>query len=166
MVMINYFSYRDEDIFHQRQQEIHSGPEQPDKQKHRNSIPAFLRFVGPQARPDCGETGNIAGAEEMSEGKVIINKLHRFLRQRSVPASTGSTGSNGGSQEEAGATNNNLKVQIVSNSEGSSPMKEMSPNGEISLLNEKNDLTKNLLLATDIDGSVGIWTDFLFSILI
>ena len=102
----------------------------------------------------------------MSEGKVIINKLHRFLRQRSVPASTGSTGSNGGSQEEAVATNNNLKVQIVSNSEGSSPMKEMSPNGEISLLNEKNDLTKNLLLATDIDGSVGIWTDFLFSILI
>ena len=164
MVMINYFSYRDEDIFHQRQQEIHSGPEQqPDKQKHRNSIPAFLRFVGPQARPDCGETGNIAGPEEMSEGKVIINKLHRFLRQRSVPASTASTG---GSQEEAVVTNNNLKVQIVSNSEGSSPMKEMSPNGEISLLNEKNDLTKNLLLATDIDGSVGIWTDFLFSILI
>ena len=53
-------------------------------------------------------------------------------------------------------TNNNLKVQIISNSEGSSPMKEMSPNGEISLLNEKNDLTKNLLLATDVDGSVGI----------
>ena len=60
-------------------------------------------------------------------------------------------------------TNNNLKVQIISNSEGSSPMKEMSPNGEISLLNEKNDLTKNLLLATDVDGSVGIWSDFLFS---
>ena len=97
----------------------------------------------------------------MSEGKVIINKLHRFLRQRSVPASTVSTG---GSQEEAVMTNNNLKVQIISNSEGSSPMKEMSANGEISLLNEKNDLTKNLLLATDIDGSVGIWSDFLFSI--
>ena len=96
----------------------------------------------------------------MSEGKVIINKLHRFLRQRSVPASTA------GAQEEAVATNNNLKVQIISNSEGSSPMKEMSPNGEISLLNEKNDLTKNLLLATDMDGSVGIWSDFLFSILI
>ena len=88
----------------------------------------------------------------MSEGKVIINKLHRFLRQRSVPAPTVSTGS----QEEAVMTNNNLKVQIISNSEGSSPMKEMSPNGEISLLNEKNDLTKNLLLATDADGSVGI----------
>ena len=99
----------------------------------------------------------------MSEGKVIINKLHRFLRQRSVPASTVSTG---GSQEEAVMTNNNLKVQIISNSEGSSPMKEMSPNGEISLLNEKNDLTKNLLLATDIDGSVGILRYFLFSILI
>ena len=88
----------------------------------------------------------------MSEGKVIINKLHRFLRQRSVPAPTVSTGS----QEETVMTNNNLKVQIISNSEGSSPMKEMSPNGEISLLNEKNDLTKNLLLATDADGSVGI----------
>ena len=99
----------------------------------------------------------------MSEGKVIINKLHRFLRQRSVPASTASTA---GSQEEAVMTNNNLKVQIISNSEGSSPMKEMSPNGEISLLNEKNDLTKNLLLATDIDGSVGILSDFLFFILI
>ena len=92
----------------------------------------------------------------MFEGKVIINKLHRFLRQRSVPASTASTASTAGSQEEAVATNNNLKVQIISNSEGSSPMKEMSPNGEISLLNEKNDLTKNLLLATDADGSVGI----------
>ena len=149
MVMINYFSCRDEDIFHQRRQEIHSGP---DKQKHRNSIPAFLRFVGP-SQPPTSQPANwqhIAGAEEVSEGKVIINKLHRFLRQRSVPASTA------GSQDEAVATNNNLKVQIISNSEGSSPMKEMSPNGEISLLNEKNDLTKNLLLATDMDGSVGI----------
>lgn len=119
-----------------------------------------LAWPRPQPPPN---SAIIAGAEEVSEGKVIINKLHRFLRQRSVPASTASTG---GSQEEAVVTNNNLKVQIVSNSEGSSPMKEMSPNGEISLLNEKNDLTKNLLLATDIDGSVGIWSDFIFSILI
>ena len=43
MVVINYFSYRDEDIFHQRQQETHSGS---DKQKHRNSILALPRFVG------------------------------------------------------------------------------------------------------------------------
>lgn len=52
------------------------------------------------------------------------------------------------------ATNNNMKVQILSNSEGSSPMKEIPPNGDISLLNEKNDLTKNLLLATDVDETV------------
>ena len=51
-------------------------------------------------------------------------------------------------------TNNNMKVQILSNSEGSSPMKEIAQNGEISLLNEKNELTKNLLLATDLDETV------------
>ena len=33
-------------------------------------------------------------------------------------------------------------------------MKEIPPNGDISLLNEKNDLTKNLLLATDVDETV------------
>ena len=33
-------------------------------------------------------------------------------------------------------------------------MKEIAQNGEISLLNEKNELTKNLLLATDLDETV------------
>lgn len=89
-----------------------------------------------------------AGPDEASEGKVIINKLHRFLRQRSVPAP--SAGPGDGWEN----TNNNMKVQILSNSEGSSPMKETAQNGEISLLNEKNELTKNLLLATDLDETV------------
>ena len=62
------------------------------------------------------------------------------------------------SQEEWENTNNNMKVQILSNSEGSSPMKEIAQNGEISLLNEKNDLTKNLLLATDLDETVRVYT--------
>ena len=36
-------------------------------------------------------------------------------------------------------------------------MKEMSPTGEISHSYEKNDLTKNLLLATDMDETVRIY---------
>ena len=63
-----------------------------------------------------------------------------------------------GPQEEWENTNNNMKVQILSNSEGSSPMKEIAQNGEIGLLNEKNDLTKNLLLATDLDETVRVYT--------
>ena len=37
---------------------------------------------------------------DKSEGKVIINKLHRFLRQRSVPANSNLTGADDDATEE------------------------------------------------------------------
>ena len=63
------------------------------------------------------EKHTFAESGELSEGKVIINKLHRFLRQRSVPATSSlspaspcSPVSEGGQHQHllAASTNNNI----------------------------------------------------------
>ena len=56
---------------------------------------------------------------DKSEGKVIINKLHRFLRQRSVPANSNLTGADDDATEEivdkdADAEENSVKNASVS----------------------------------------------------
>ena len=52
---------------------------------------------------DSAEAKSLPSLEtepDKSEGKVIINKLHRFLRQRSVPANSNLTGADDDATEE------------------------------------------------------------------
>ena len=71
---------------------------------------------------DSAEAKSLPSLEtepDKSEGKVIINKLHRFLRQRSVPANSNLTGVDDDASEEmvdkdADAEENSVKNASVS----------------------------------------------------
>ena len=71
---------------------------------------------------DSAEAKSLPSLEtepDKSEGKVIINKLHRFLRQRSVPANSNLTGADDDATEEivdkdADAEENSVKNASVS----------------------------------------------------
>ena len=71
---------------------------------------------------DSAEAKSLPSLEtepDKSEGKVIINKLHRFLRQRSVPANSNLTGTDDDATEEmvdkdADAEENSVKNASVS----------------------------------------------------
>ena len=64
---------------------------------------------------------NLAGSDDSKDGRVIMNKLHRFLRQRSAPASGSPppTISITKNEEENNVKNSTtLTVPLLSKSEG------------------------------------------------
>ena len=66
-------------------------------------------------------TSFVEAGDSSSDGKVIINKLHRFLRQRSVPASSSLSPVTPASPVTSapGGDNNNLVNNNISDSRGS-----------------------------------------------
>jgi len=83
-----------------------------------------------ESQPNGTKSLPVLGSEDSKEGRVIMNKLHRFLRQRSAPA-TGSPPpviSITKNDEDTQFKNNvTLKVPLLSKSEGSTPWREVTP---------------------------------------
>lgn len=83
-----------------------------------------------ESQPNGTKSLPVLGSEDSKEGRVIMNKLHRFLRQRSAPA-TGSpppTISITTNVDDAPIKNSvTLKVPLLSKSEGSTPWREVTP---------------------------------------
>jgi len=83
-----------------------------------------------QSQPNGTKSLPVLGSEDSKEGRVIMNKLHRFLRQRSAPA-TGSPPPviSITKNDDEGHNKNNvtLKVPLLSKSEGSTPWREVTP---------------------------------------
>ena len=90
------------------------------------SLPVLGTFVTGKGR--YPSTTSLSGSEDSKEGRVIMNKLHRFLRQRSAPA-TGSPPPviSITKNDDEGHNKNNvtLKVPLLSKSEGKQILKKI-----------------------------------------
>jgi len=93
-----------------------------------NSTKEKVRLIDSQ--PNGTKSLPVLGSDDSKDGRVIMNKLHRFLRQRSAPASGSPppTISITKNEEENNVKNNTtLTVPLLSKSEGSTPWREVTP---------------------------------------
>jgi len=115
------------------EQPYHNNKQTTEQNNHLNSInnnSTKEKVKLSESQPNGTKSLPVLGSEDSKEGRVIMNKLHRFLRQRSAPASGSPpptisiTKNDDDTQIKNSVT---LKVPLLSKSEGSTPWREVTP---------------------------------------